>query len=212
MEPSPPVLRDRCPRRYGSRYASGCVSCGHIENSATQVSQESSSSAECSTHLIVWNKVSLASLQLWLALHFREANPNRFCHLPPFSFIFLIWAHRLEAVFPPNASTCAGYQKTRLFLCNQLNDALREGILHKVYLREKYFCISWTVPSVYTLWKNALFTIAELLFIYMIFFNRLNSYERSPEGKTVPTFVFSRWLLRKQYTLNCLPKRIRAGR
>ena len=77
VESGPTVLRDRCPRCYSSRHASRCVSCGHIENSVTQVSQESSSRAECSTHLIVWNKVSLASLQLWFALHFREANPNR---------------------------------------------------------------------------------------------------------------------------------------
>ena len=124
--------------------------------------------------------------------------------LTPIAFVtsaFLLYLPNLRLSFrssvPPNASTCAGYRKTRLFLCNQLNDALQEGILHKVYLREKYFCISWTVPSVYTLWKNALFTIAELLFIYIIFFNHFNSYERSPEGKTVPTFVLFTMALEK---------------
>lgn len=40
VEPSSTVICDRCPWRYGSGYASRCVSCGHTQNPVTQVSQQ----------------------------------------------------------------------------------------------------------------------------------------------------------------------------
>ena len=216
MESSSTVLCDRRPWCYSGRYASRRVSCGHTENSVTQVSQDGSPEAEPSPYLIVCNKASLVNLPLLFTLYFRKVNPKWFCYFTPSAFISLTSIYHWKATPLPH-QMCQSVQviKTQdFFIFSQLNDALQEGILHKVYLREKYFCISWTVPSVYILWKNALFTIAELLFIYIyiFFFTVLIRMNGVLKGKRLPRPCFSWWLVRKQYTLNCLPKRIRAGR
>ena len=51
-----------------------------------------------------------------------------------------------------------------------------------------------------------------LTYLYNFFLTILIRTSGVLKGKRFPRSCFSQWLLRKQYTLNCLPERIRAGR